>query len=812
MLEILLQDLRYGTRTLRQNPGFAFVVILTLALGIGANTSIFTIVNAVMIEPLPFRDPDRLIVIWETNERSPEKANVVAPANYMRWTERATSFERMSAFYEWRANLTGEGAPEEVVAQRVTSNFFATMGAEPMLGRAFAAEEGARGRDQFTILGNGIWKRRFGGDPSIVGRSIRLNGRPYAVIGVMPPDVSLFLKAGSLVGKPAEIWTPLAFAEGARQPRGRFISTIARLKPGVAPAAARAEMNTIAASLAMELPQFNKGWGVRLVPLADELSGQVRPALLVLTGAVAFVLLIACANVANLFLARGAARRPEIAIRAALGAGRSRIVRQLLTESLLLALLGGAAGLLMARWSLRVLLAISPVDITRMGHVELSYALLGFTALLSFSTAVISGFIPALETARIDLQEALKDGARHAGSGVRSRWLRQAFVVAQVAAAVVLLAGAGLMLRSFANMRAVDPGFDFRNVLTVRVTLPSPAYDRPKAVQFYRQAVENIRAIPGVRAAGAISFLPLTGTGVVATGFEIVGQPAFEAGSQPVVDVRVVDNGYFNAMKVPLLTGRLFTEREMREKSDVVIVNEAMARSLGGSATGTRLMIQMSNPPVSIPSDVIGIVADSRFADVTTASRPMAYWPLPQYVMSAMTLTVRTDTDPMAMAPRVAGAIQFLDHDLPVAEVRTMEQFVAASLAQTRFSSVLLTVFGGLALLLAAIGIYGVMAYSVSQRSSEFAVRLALGAEPGGIVRMVVRHGLVLVIVGLALGVPLALILNRSVTTLLYNTSGNDPAIFTAVVMVLGGVAALASYLPARRAARTAPASALRHQ
>src|SRR4051794_9776968 len=480
-----LQDIRYAIRLCLRTPGFTAIAVLALALGIGANTAIFSIVNAVLLEPLPYRDPGRLVAIWELNARRPNRPNTLAPANVVRWQERATAFEHIAPFYDYRVNLTGSGAPEEVVSMDVTPDFFPTLGAAPLLGRAFAADEGPEGHDAVAVLSYGLWQRRFGGDAAVVGRTIQINARPVTIIGVMPADTRFFLKRWSLTGKPPEMWMPFAFSEASRAPRGRYMSAIARLKPDVELSGAQAQMDTIMARLREELPQFDAGWGAVVVPLHREMSGDVRPALLVLTGAVAFVLLIACANVANLLLARGATRQREIAIRTALGAARIRVVRQLLTESLVLCVLGGGLGLLVAQWGLALLLAISPVSLANLGPVHLSYPVLGFTAAVSLATAIVCGFAPAFEGSRSNVQDALKGGAGQIGAGLRHRRIRQAFVVGEIALAVVLLVGAGLMIRSFGTLRRVNPGFDAHNVLTARVTVPTRRYpDEAKRVDF----------------------------------------------------------------------------------------------------------------------------------------------------------------------------------------------------------------------------------------------------------------------------------------------------------------------------------------
>jgi len=811
-MDTLLQDIRYAIRMCVRTPGFTVIAVLALALGIGANTAIFTIVNAVLLEPLPFRDPGRLVVMWETNGRRGGRPNVLGPANFLRWRERATAFERTAPFYDYRTNLTGSGAPEEVVGMDVTPDFFPTLGVAPIIGRAFADDEGPQGHDAVTVLSYGLWQRRFAGDAGVIGRTIQLNSRSVTVIGVMPADMRLFLSRGSLAAKPAELWMPFAFTEAHRTPRGRYMSAIARLKPGVELTEAQAQMDTIARGLTSEFPQFDTGWGALLVPMHRELSGDLRPALLVLSGAVAFVLLIACANVANLLLARGATRQREIAIRSALGAGRIRVIRQLLTESLVLCVLGGGLGLLVAQWGLALLLAISPVSLADLGPVHLSYPVLAFTGVVSIATAIVCGFAPAFEGSRGSVQEALKDGARQIGASIRHRRIRQAFVVGEIALAVVLLVGAGLMIRSFGTLRGVNPGFDASNVLTGRVTIPTRRYPNDaKRIEFFASLVARLSSIPGVESAGAVSYLPLAGLGA-GTGFTIVGEPPPPPGQVPTTDVSVCDDGYFRAMRVPLLRGRLFSEREMREKSNVVVINDTLARRYfaGQDPLGKSLVIAMNDP--NVPTEIIGVVGDVKFAGLDAETHPMTFWPHPQLAYSAMTVTVRTTSDPAAFAPLLEREVHALDKDQPVADVRTMDQWVTRALSQAKFSSTLLTTFAGLALALAAIGIYGVVSYSVSQRTSEIGIRLALGAEARDILRMVVGSAARLAALGLAIGVALALALGRTLASLLYQTAGTDLVTFTAVVAMLGVVAIAASYFPARRASRIPPVEALRAQ
>ena len=593
---------------------------------------------------------------------------------------------------------------------------------------------------------------------------------------------------------------------------GRYLSVIGRLKPGVTMETARREMNMISTSLTAELPAFDTGWGIKLVPLREELSDELRPALLLLSGAVAFVLLIACANVANLLLARGAARRHEMAIRTALGGTRAQIIKQLLVESLTLGILGGLFSLLVAQWSLALLEALSPVDLTAVGHLSLSYPVLAFTGAVSILTALTCGLASAFEGSREDVQQTLVQGGRQIGGGLYHRRLRHAFVIGEIALAVVLLVGAGLMLRSFASMRQVDPGFDSMNVLTMRMQLPRAKYpDDSARIRFFRELIVRVAAVPGVQAAGAVSYLPMAGLGA-GTSFTIEGQPPSAPGQDKTTAVTVCENGFFRTLKIPLLRGRLFTEQEMQEKRDVVIINEALAHRYfpDQDPIGKRVTIDMTDRDV--PTEIIGIVGNTKAVDLVTPAQPESFWPHPQLAYNLMTLTVRTAGNPLGSARAIEAEIHALDKDQPVSDVRTMEQWVAKSLAQTPFSSLLLVTFAGLALVLAAVGIYGVMSYAVSQRTSEIGVRLAVGAEGKDILKMIVWDGVRLAGAGLAIGLVLAIALSRTLTSLLFQTMAADPLTYAFVTTVLGTVALLASYVPARRASRIPLVQALRYQ
>ncbi len=813
LLETLLQDVRYAGRMLAKRPGFTAVAALTLALGVGANTAIFSVVEAVLLRPLPYRHAGRVVVVWENNHTQPRRHNVISPANFLDWREQAKSFDEMAVFLDQPLSLTGAGEPEEVPAQLVTPNLFALLGVNPELGRAFTPEDAKPGkRAVVVVISHGLWQRRFGGAPDVIGRTVSLNGRPMSVVGVMPDGFKWFVKENSRASRPAELWLPMSLAPYSdRTKSGRFAQAVARLAPGVPLDKAQAEMDTIAGRLESQYPDYDKGWGITLVPLRDQLSGEIKPALLVLLGAVGFVLLIACVNVANLLLARAAGRHKEIAIRSAMGAGRRRIVRQLLTESVLLSLLGGALGLLLALWSVRALVALSPENLIGAGEVGLDLPVLAFTLAASLLTGILFGLAPALEASRVRLNESLKESSRGNAGSSRGRRLRDALIAAEVGLALVLLVGAGLMVRSFVRLQAVDPGFDARNLLTLRVALPSVRYpDDAKADAFFRQAVASLRTLPGVRSASAISELPFAALGT-ATSFTIEGRPAPPPGEFFGTDVRVVDEEYFRTMRIPVLAGRTFTPQEVAEDRKVCVVNQAMARVYfpGENPVGKRITVVMSDSPT--PTEIIGVVGDARYAKLEGDLQPMVYWTPPQLPYSSRTLVLRAQGDPESLAAPARRAIQAIDKDLPVADVRTMEGWIAESMARTRFGTLLLAAFALLALTLAAVGIYGVMSHSVVQRQNEIGVRMALGARAGDVLWLVIRQGLARVLVGVGLGLLGALALTRVLSSLLYGVSATDPLTFLSLALLLTAVSWIACYIPARHAARVDPLIAMRY-
>jgi putative ABC transport system permease protein len=803
----LLQDLRYAVRVLLRSPGFTSIAVAALAIGIGANTAIFSVVNTLLIQQLPYEDPGALAVVWEHNIPRDEKNNVVSPGNFIHWREMQQSFEDLAAVsgsvgLSFKVTLTGNGDPEDVGVQLASASLFTLLGVRPALGRPFTAEED-KPNSRVAVISDRLWRRRYGADPGILRKPITISGNPYTVVGVMPPGFGY-------IDKTVEVWMPVGFSAESRTPRGRWLSVLGRLKPGVTFERAQQDMTRVHAELTRLFPDFNTGWTARVVPLKEELIGEARPALLVLLGAVAFVLLIACANVANLLLARATSRQRELAVRAALGAGRGALVRQLLVESLVLATAGGLAGLLLASWSLHLLRSVvaDRLPVQRLEAVHIDGWVLAFTITASVVSGLLFGLLPALGASRTSLNDALKEGGR-SGSTARRNRSRAAFVAVEVALALVLLVGAGLLVRSFVRLLDVNPGFDPARTLTMDVSLPSSRYrEPPKRVQFFRTLFERIDALPGVESAGAISFLPLGGMGA-ATSFEVVGKPAPPAGQEPVADVRVVANDYFAALGIPLIKGRLFDEHDEADSKNRVIINDTMAAKYwpGEDAIGKRVKISWNDDR---EDEVIGVVGDVRHSDLETDPLPTTYWPYPRFPYGAMTLAIRTRVEPTSVAGAVVGFIRRQDPELAVADIKTMEEVMSDSVAQRRLTMLMLAIFAGAALVLAAVGIYGVIAYSVTQRTQEIGIRMALGARHGDVLRMVMGQAMLMTVVGIVAGGAGAFLLTRLMTGLLFGVEPADPVTFLAVAGLLAGVAAAASYVPGRRATRVDPVIALR--
>ncbi|HEX5835689.1 MAG TPA: ABC transporter permease, partial [Pyrinomonadaceae bacterium] len=701
---------------------------------------------------------------------------------------------------------------EELPAQFATTNLFSVLGSNPVLGRTFVADDGRDNQPSVVIISYGLWQRRFGGDSGILERQITLNNRQHTVIGVMPANFGWHIQRGTEASKPADIWAPFQITNEMIVRRGRFASAVARIRPGVTLEQAKSEMTTIAARLEQQYPDFNKTWSVNVVPLRTQFTGEIRRPLLILLGAVGFVLLIACANVANLLLARASSRRKEIAVRAGLGASRWRIARQLLTESVLLSLIGGALGVVVAWWGTKALVALSPPALIDLQRVSVNVPVLLFTVGLSLLTGIIFGLAPAIEATRFDLQGALKEGGKNVGGTAGSHHLRNAFVVTQVALALVLLVGAGLLVRSFNRLQSVDPGFNPQNLLTVRVSVPFAKYNTDqKRIDFYQQAIAQMRSIPGVESAGAINTPPFTGL-YSGTTVEIVGAPPLPPEQELKSGVCVTDSDYFRTMQIPLLRGRLFTQQETTEMRHVVVVNETFVKKNlnGEDPLGKRLIVYMKSE--NVPLEIIGVVADNKHLALDTGVEPMVYYPHAELTFFGMTMMLRTSNDANAIAPAARGVIRALDPQQPIGAVTTMEELLSVSVARARFSASLLTVFSIVALVMAAVGIYGVMSYTVLQRTHEIGVRMALGAQRSDVLKLVVTKGIVLGVVGVVVGLAASFALTRLITTLLFEVTATDKTTFAVVSIGLFLITLLACYVPARRATKVDPMKALRYE
>ncbi len=814
VFETIVQDIRYGARMLAKHKAFTSIAVITLALGIGANTAIFSVVNELLLQPLPYRDAERITTVWEVTPEGRHQ-NTTSRTNFRAWRDQNTSFQNIAAFTDQRLNLTDAGEPEELSVQLATPELFKILGVEPLLGRTFLADDDKADQPPVAVLSYGLWQRRFGGLASVIGQPITLNSETFTIIGVMPPNFQFHIKQRSGTGRPAELWSILPMpAGGTANQRGRFLGTVARLKDGVTVDQAAAELRTIHARLSDEAPQFNKNYTAEVLPLREQFFGNVRRPLWLMLGAVGFVLLIACANVANLLLSLATSREKEIAVRAALGARRTRIVRQLLTESVLLALLGSVIGLGFAWLGIKALVAISPRDLVSLQTVGLNLTVLGWTLGVSLLTGVIFGLAPALHVSRLNLNDSLKDGGKsESGQASGSRKLRNALVVSEIALAVVLLCSAGLLIRSFLRLQQVDRGFTTDNVLTMVIRLPEARYkEDPQLIQFFSQTLERVRQLPAVRSAGIVNFLPLYGGLGSNTGFKILGQPEPPPGQGPSTDVRVADSGYFGTLGIPLLRGRNFSDSEQREAKHVILINEALARKHfpNGDPIGQRLDVQMFESPT--PAEIIGVVGNVRYDSLVDEAPPAVYFPHPDLAYPFMTLVVRTDRDPTAIAPAIQREIRALDPNQPVSDVRTMNQVMSEWVARSRFNTLLLGLFAGLATLLSAVGIFGVMNYSVALRTRELGLRLAVGAQPRQVLLLVMRQGLGLTVVGLVLGLAAAFALTRLLSGLLFGVAAVDVTTFASISLLLVIVSLLACYLPARRAMRIDPLSALRYE
>lgn len=795
----VLSDFRHGLRVLSRTPLFTFCTIAALAIGIGATTALFSVVHALLVKPLPYADAERLVVVWEHHVPRNRPRNVVSPANYLEWKDRNQSFAGMAAFTQNRVTLTGNGDPQELSALVVTADLFDLLGVSPRLGRGFASGEDQEGAARTLILSHAAWLRQFGGDPSVVGRAVTINGEPITVIGVLPRGFEVF-------GLPADVYAPFRLDPAARQPRGRSIVALARLKPGVTRDQAQAEMASVMEGLRAEWPDFNTGWTANVVPLREQLVGDVRLAVLVLFGAVAAVLLIACGNIGSLMLRRAAGRRRELAIRAAIGAGTGRLLTQLVCESLMLSVAGGVVGVMLAGWLLDALSSwvATRLPIPLLSQVAIDPGVLAFAALVTVVTTVLCGLAPAIGATGGSLITALRDGAPSLSGTRRGRLVRQGFVMGELALAVTVLCGAGLLGRSLMELQRVNPGFTAAAALSLRVTLPQRSYgDSTTQHAFHSRVLDGLRSLPETTAVGGTSFLPLAGVGP-ATSFWRADAPPPPPAERPVVDARPVTPGYFDAMDIRLLAGRDIAEGDTQDREPVAVINETFARQIfpGDTPIGRRFILNLGNDQ---PHEIVGVVGDVKLASIDGEIRPTAYLSSRQYAFGIMTYVVRTTADPARMAPAAVRVIRDIDPQLPVTAVRTLEDVFAESIARPRLTAVAMSVFAAAALLLAALGVYGIVAYSVSQRTREFGIRVALGARPAQIVHMVVGQNLRVVGLGLALGLLCAIPATRLLRGLLFEVGPNDPVTFVAIGATLTLVALVASYLPARRGTRIDP-------
>jgi putative ABC transport system permease protein len=815
-IENLFMDVRYGLRTLRKSPGFTVVVVLTLALGIGANTAIFSVVDAVLLRPLPYAGSDRLVQVVEHDQNRGIDFDWVSFPNFHDWAERNQVFEGMAAYKFHMFNLTNVSQPQVLFGTKVSANLLPTLGAEPIVGRNFLLEEDQPGRDHEVILSYDAWKNLFDADAKLIGKTLTLNDEPYTVIGVMPRNFNFPPRVpvtAVLPSKAPAFWVPLGLTVHPEQRDWNMLGVIARLKPGASVEQARADMNVVARGMEQQYPRQNRDIRVRVEPLLHQVVGDVRPALLIFLGAICLVLLIACTNITNLLLARSTARQREIALRISLGASRSRLIRQLLTESLLLAVVGGALGLVVAYGGTFVFTALSPDSVPRLAEIAINAPVLAYTLAVSVLTGVIFGLAPSLGASRPDLSQSFKgDGTVSTLTGKRSP-LRSALVVSQIALSLALLIGAGLMLKSFVRLEQVDAGFRPQNLLTVWLALPEARYRTPQQqIAFHEQAFQRIQALPGVRSVGAIDNLPLSG--IHGGGpFTIEGHPTESNADAPVAYRCVVSTNYFRTMGIPLLGGREFTERDRDGASVVLMVNETAAHRYwpGENPVGKRLSFSTgSMQPTWLA--IVGVVQDVLHDGPDAPARPTIYLPFLQMPQEFMVTVVRTGIDPSSVVSSVRGAIAAVDKDQPLLMIRTMADIYADCVSQRRFNTVLIGAFATLALLLAMVGIYGLMAYEVTQRKHEMGVRVALGAQRWDVLKLSLGQGLALTLTGIGFGLAAAFVLTRFLAELLFNVPRTDPATFVAVSLSLGGIALLACYIPARRAIRVDPMIALRYE
>jgi putative ABC transport system permease protein len=802
----LAQDVSYAMRSLRKAPGFALVAILTLALGIGANTAIFSVVRGILLRPLPFAQPDRVVMVASTYGGSP-KPTPSSPANVYDWRAQNKSFTSMAVLSGHSAVLTGSGDPEKLRGFDVGADFFSILGVKPLQGRStFTPEDSAWKGTKSVLVSETLWRTRFGSDSALVGKMLTLDNERYQVVGIIP--------AAAAWPSNTMLWYPFTYdpATLANSRGAVYLNVVARLKPGATLESATADMSAISARLAKQYPNANDKWGSTVVPMQDWITGSLKLPLLVLLGGVAFVLLIACANVANLLLVRGVAREGELAVRTALGAGRGRLIRQLVTESMVLSLIGGAAGFLLAIGGTRLLVAAAPTSIPRLDSIHVDAVVLAFTLLIATVTGAVFGLVPARQMVRPDIAKTLREGGRSGGNRSSGHIARRALVVAEVALSVMLLAGAGLLIRSFNSLMAVDPGFRTENSISFALSLPEAKYRTPAEQDAFMSGVmERMRALPGVQSAGSGFGMPLTSFGF-GFSFTIAGRPPLKPSDQPDAEVRVATPDYFTTMGIRVIKGRGFTDLDRAGGAKVLLLTETAAKKFfpGEDPIGKHVVFGWSRDAGPLEGDIVGIVADVKQSSLAATTLPQFWAPYDQWPMSNMNVVLHTTRDPQAVVADARAAIKQLDPDLAVAQIKTLDAILADSVAQPHFYMVLLTAFALVAISLSAIGIYGVVAYLVGQRSRELGIRIALGATPSRVVRLVVREGVAMVAVGIGVGLVGALAVTRLMGALLFSVKPTDPLTYVAVTLLLGAVALVASSVPASRAAHVDPATAMR--
>src|SRR5258705_5678921 len=811
-MEGLLKDIRYGVRSLLKNPGFTAIVVVTLAIGIGASSAIFSVVNTVLLRPLPFRQAERIVAIQALGRDG--KRVQISPANFLDWRAQNTVFEHLAAILTRPANLALADQAERLDLAMTSANFFSVFGMEPERGRFFITADEVASHAPVVVVSHGLWQRRFGGDESLVGKPITLDGNSYTVVGIAPP--------GFQYPDKIDVWLPpfrlaptMSERQDPTQVRGfGMLAAVALLKPGVSLPQAVSEMETITTRLRQQYPETNNRSFNPVVSLHTHLVGETRPMLLLLFGAVSFVLLIACANVANLLLVSAASRQKEMAIRTALGASRMRVMRQLLTESLILAFAGGAIGLLLALWGVALMTKLLPQDFPRVGDINLDWRVLAVTLFASVLTGILFGLAPAVQTSKTDVQESLKESGRGSSGSRRHNRLRNLLIVGEVALSVGLLAGAGLLFRSFLRLQSVNAGFSSHQVLPVQLSPAGSNYRRDADyISFYSQAIQRVSAIPGVEAVGAINTLPL-GKGPTA-GFRIEGRPPLTIDKWPGGNYRTVSTDYFHAMNIPVVQGRAFNERDTETAPLVTIVNQALAKRDFPNENPIGKRINLGNTDAKgqpVWWEIVGVVADVRNLELREESAPEFYLSAQQDSFANMFLVVRTSIEPTAVAGAIRQAAAEVDKSAAVSDIKTMDHIVSAAVTQPRFNLFLLGVFSGIALLLSAAGIYGVTAYAVAQRTHEFGIRMALGAQVGDVLRMIIRQGMLLIVIGIAFGLAASFALTRLLRTLLFGVSATDPLTFIAITLLLTLVALVACYVPARRATKVDPLTALRYE